>query len=123
MPQRSPILVAWAGGDAVARLREKSRDPIAEALDTCAALFPKVDVRAALRAAHWHDWQGDPYSRGAYSYLRVNGGSAREALAQSVEQTLFFAGEATSGDYSGTVSGALESGEAAALAAAGAVRL
>jgi monoamine oxidase len=92
-------------------------------LDACAALFPQVDVRTQLRAAHWHDWQADPYALGAYSYLRVNGGGARAALAKPVEQTLFFAGEATSSDYAGTVSGALQTGERAAREAVGAVRL
>jgi len=123
IPQRAPVLMAWAGGDAVARLREKSPDPIAAALDACEAAFPRVDVRSELRVAHLHDWQIDPYARGAYSYLRVGGQGAREALARPVERTLFFAGEACSAGYAGTVSGALETGERAALDAAQAIGL
>lgn len=118
MPQRAPILVAWAGGDAVRRLSEKNSDPIRAALDACEAVFPQVDVRGQLQAAYVHDWQGDPYARGAYSYLRVNGGDAREVLRAPVAGTLYFAGEATSSDYAGTVSGALETGEQAGLAVA-----
>jgi monoamine oxidase len=118
MPQRAPVLIAWAGGDAVTRLGAKSADPVAAALDACAAAFPSTNVRAQLQAAYWHDWQADPYSRGAYSYLRVKGGDAREVLGQPVEQVLYFGGEAASGEYAGTVSGALESGLRAARAAA-----
>lgn len=118
MPQKAPILIAWAGGDAVQRLREKTADPIRAALDACEAVFPQVDVRAQLQAAYLHDWQADPYARGAYSYLRVNGGDAREVLGAPVAGTLHFAGEATSSAYAGTVSGALETGNQAALAVA-----
>jgi monoamine oxidase len=61
-----------------------------------------------------HDWQADPYARGGYSYVRVGGQGAREALARPVEDTLFFAGEATAVEDSGTVGGALASGMRAA---------
>ena len=61
-----------------------------------------------------HDWGRDPFARGAYSYITVGGGEARLALAQPVEDTLFFGGEATANDgQGGTVNGALETGERA----------
>ena len=61
------------------------------------------------------DWAGDPYARGAYSYIPVGGLDAPAELAAPVEGRLFFAGEATdtAGDP-GTVHGALRSGERAA---------
>ena len=66
-----------------------------------------------------HDWSDDPFSRGAYSYIKVGGLSARAALASPVEKTLFFAGEATATDgQGGTVNGALVTGERAAREAA-----
>lgn len=111
LPHRTPLLVAWAGGGAVQRLQASHGDMVAAALDTCETLFPSVDVRAELVTAYYHDWQTDPYARGAYSYLRVNAGNAREVLATPVEDTLYFAGEATSNDEEGgTVAGAIESG-------------
>lgn len=115
MPQAAPILVAWAGGDAATRLAARRVDPVQAALDACAAVFPDVDVRARLLAAHVHDWQRDPYARGAYSYLRVNAGGARRRLAEPLDGMLYFAGEATSTSDGGTVGGALESGYRAAL--------
>ena len=61
-----------------------------------------------------HDWQADPFSRGAYSYTGVGGQRAHAALATPVAGTLFFAGEATSSDETGTVSGAIVTGKRAA---------
>jgi len=60
------------------------------------------------------DWQADPWSRTGYSYVRVGGAGAREELAAPVKETLFFAGEATDAEESGTVAGALRSGQRAA---------
>jgi monoamine oxidase len=66
------------------------------------------------RAVLVHDWQADPFARGGYSYVRVGGTGAREELAAPLEDTLFFAGEATDTEQSGTVGGALASGQRAA---------
>jgi monoamine oxidase len=63
----------------------------------------------------FHDWQTDPWSRGAYSYPRVGGADAAQALARPIRKTLFFAGEATAAkDLNGTVEGALGAGLRAA---------
>ena len=109
-PDRSPVLTGWAGGGAVQRLVEQDVDPAAAALATAAAIFPTVDITAELRNSYFHDWQADRFALGAYSYLRVGGADARERLADPIEDTIFFAGEATSSDDSGTVAGALDSG-------------
>jgi monoamine oxidase len=61
-----------------------------------------------------HDWQADPFARGGYSYVKVGGTGAREALAAPLDETLYFAGEATDTEQSGTVGGALASGLRAA---------
>jgi monoamine oxidase len=63
---------------------------------------------------HHHDFERDPFARGAYSYARPNGSGAHEQLARPLEGTLFFAGEATDPDYPATVAGAIRSGERAA---------
>jgi monoamine oxidase len=114
VPQRTPLMVAWAGGGAAQRIIEKGLDPIEAALDACQALFPDADVRAHMRNAYYHDWQADPFACGAYSFLRVGAGDARERLAEPLENRLFFAGEATWSNDAGTVAGALESGYRAA---------
>lgn len=117
IPLRAPLLVAWAGGPRATRLAGASTDELAKlAVTTLQSMFGKAcDVASLLEAAYWHDWQQDPYSRGAYSYVRVGGGDASRQLAAPLAGTLFFAGEAT--DHEGestTVTGAVRSGERAA---------
>jgi monoamine oxidase len=117
-PDAAPVLMGWAGGGAALRLVQRGVDPIRAALDTTAMLFPEVDIKAELRNAYFHDWQADPFACGAYSYLRVGAGDARERLATPIEDTLFFAGEAASSDDSGTVAGAFDTGYSSALSIA-----
>jgi monoamine oxidase len=116
-PLDDPLLVAWQGGPLAERLsRLTDREIVAEALDGLQRLFgDSVPVRTLLSQSWVHNWQRDPFSLGAYSYVGVGGLDARRLLAQPLEGTLFFAGEAT--DHAGegsTVAGALASGERAA---------
>ena len=120
-PVRTPLIVAWAGGPkAVALSGAQEADLIERALDCFGSLFNERDLaRREFEGAYTHDWSRDPYARGAYSYVAVGGDRARAALAAPVDDTLFFAGEATSVDnQGGTVNGALETGERAAVEAA-----
>jgi monoamine oxidase len=116
LPVRVPLLTTWVGGppaEALGRLRD---DQIADrAVASVEQLFPQAMVRAELRHAYLHDWQRDPFARGAYSYLAAGGDGAREALGTPLEGALFFAGEALAlRGYGGTVSGALQSAARAA---------
>ncbi|HTP97373.1 MAG TPA: NAD(P)/FAD-dependent oxidoreductase [Burkholderiales bacterium] len=116
LPERAPLMTAWAGGPNAARLAGAGRRPIVcRALATLEAMFGIDGLERRLEAAWLHDWQRDPYACGAYSYQLVGGDGAREALAAPLRDTLFFAGEATAiGNDIGTVGGALESGLRAA---------
>jgi monoamine oxidase len=116
VPRRAPLLQAWAGGPRAESLGSASHpELVRHALDTVEALFGKeVDAAGRLDATYAHDWQRDPLARGAYSYVAVGGGRAREDLAAPVDDTLFFAGEATDEEEPATVTGALQSGERAA---------
>jgi len=112
LPARAPVLIAWAGGPKAARLAGFSEARILEeALGAARLIF---GVRPALSAALMHDWRSDPFARGAYSYVLIGGKGARESLAAPVADTLYFAGEATDPEESGTVGGALASGVRAA---------
>lgn len=117
LPVRTPLLVIWAGGPRAERLSGIApREVMARAIESVETIFGKrANVARRLEAAWFHDWQQDPYSRGAYSYVTVGGAGARKALSEPLENTLFFAGEATdfSGEH-GTVAGALMSGTRAA---------
>jgi monoamine oxidase len=119
LPVRAPVLVAWAGGPRARRMSGRTAPAIIrEALDSVRILFgPQVDVAAEFEGGYVHDWQSDPYARGAYAYVCVGGHGARRSLATPLLDTLYFAGEAA--DYegeTGTVAGALQSGLRAARA-------
>jgi monoamine oxidase len=60
-------------------------------------------------------WASDPFARGSFSYLAVGATPEdRMALAEPVEDRIFFAGEATSPPYAATTHGAYLSGLRAA---------
>jgi monoamine oxidase len=121
LPVRSTLIVAWIGGPRAAALSGAAEtDLIARALDGFGALFNEPELaRREFAGGRTHDWGRDPFARGAYSYVVVGGGDSRAVLAAPLDDTLFFAGEATSTDgQGGTVNGALETGERAAAEAA-----
>jgi monoamine oxidase len=117
-PVYAPVLAAWSGGpaaDALAGLTGQQR--VDRALDSLARLLrvPRAAIDRQLRTWDAHDWAADPFARGAYSYVRVGGIEAQAALASPIENTLFFAGEATElAGHQATVHGALFAGERAA---------
>ena len=121
-PNQVPLLTAWTGG-AAAAARLASSNAIGKAafeeiaLEDLSTVFSMSvrDLRANVLSSHYHDWQSDPLSRGAYSYALAGGLTAADAMTQPVDQTLYFAGEHTANDgHWGTVHGALASGERAA---------
>jgi len=115
-PVRYPVAVLWCGGPAAAAISGASRGEIRKLVDhqLAAAFGMKPQrIRATLRALWWHDWSVDPYSRGAYSYVRAGAKDPGRTLSRPEGRTLFFAGEAA-GDNTGTVEAALESGRRAA---------
>jgi monoamine oxidase len=113
-PISAPVITGWSAGPSADPLIGRTKEEIARRAVEC--LEHIVNMRAAsVCAAFVHDWQADPFSRGAYSYVPVNHFSAREALSQPVANTLFFAGEATDTDgYAAPVHGAIRSGIRAA---------
>lgn len=116
-PVQAPILTGWAGGPAALRLEGLAQATVLErALDALARIFGvrRSALDDALDGVASHDWHADPWSRGAYTYLRVGGSEGPAKLARPLSGTLFFAGESTSPDETGTVSGALASGARAA---------
>lgn len=112
------LLTGWAGGPVAERLAALSPEGVLDrALDTLGRVggIGSGGVTALLEGAYFHDWQGDPFSRGAYSYVAVGGLAAQRALARPVAATLFFAGEATDDQgHFATVHGAIASGRRAA---------
>lgn len=117
-PCKSPIITAWAPFRAAERLSGQTE---AFVIDRCLSTLGQLlhispgKLQKEFAAAYFHDWQTDPFARGAYSYAKVGAAGAQQALAAPLAGTLFFAGEATdiSGN-NGTVHGAIASGYRAA---------
>ena len=125
LPVRSQLIVAWVGGPkALALGGAAEMHLIEQAVNGFGSLFGEPEgARREFEAGAVHDWDRDPFARGAYSYVAVGGADARARLAAPVDDALFFAGEATSNDgQGGTVSGALETGERAAAQVASSLR-
>jgi monoamine oxidase len=122
MPKSAPLITGWAGGPKAAALtirigaRADGRALLEESLGTLSRTYGIAarDLHARLISWHAHDWQADPYSRGAYSYAPAGALNASANMALPVADTLFFAGEHTDSGHWGTVHGALGSGLRAA---------
>jgi monoamine oxidase len=118
LPERTPVLIGWAGGSRAEELLSKGEQAIRNhALKALVTVFAAEleQVEEQLEEIYYHDWYGDPFSRGAYSYVPVGGLEAQMQLAAPVENTLFFAGEATNTEgHLGTVHGAIATGLRAA---------
>lgn len=118
MPEKFPIITGWAPFCSAERLSgQDQRFVVTRALETLSRLLQlsSQKLEQAFLAAYFHDWQTDPFSRGAYSYGKIGADGAQEALATPEENTLFFAGEATdTSGHNGTVHGAMASGYRAA---------
>jgi monoamine oxidase len=113
-------LTGWSGGPRAAALSGLSSTEIIRiGLETLARTFSRTvaELHEWVAEAEVCDWQLDPFSRGAYSYVRAGGFEAAQRLAEPIANTVFFAGEATHLEMNGTVAGAIESGYRAASAA------
>lgn len=117
-PLPYPILTGWAAARYARALAGRSRDElVSSALEALGRILEMdhLSLRSRLRAGFVHDWQADPYSRGAYSYVGKGGLNAPFSLAAPLDETLFFAGEAANVEgHNGTVHGAIGSGKKAA---------
>lgn len=113
-PGSTPLLTGWIGGpDAESLAHTPETSLLDMALNSLSELFPQVtDVRGRLTGFHISRWGNDPFALGAYSYAVVNGEHYKQILAEPVQNTLFFAGEALADG--GTVEAALQSGQDAA---------
>jgi monoamine oxidase len=114
LPVRAPLLVGWAGGTRAEELLNVNADALRDkSLEALSHIFaePVKSIEDQLVDCYTHDWATDPFSLGAYSYIPVGGLKAQAALAEPVENTIYFAGEAANKKgHHGTVHGALASG-------------
>ncbi len=109
-----PLLMAFTGGDFARGLEARTNDQIAgEVMGVLRKLYgTAASDPVAVRVTRW---SSDPFAGGSYSHVPVGASSAAyDELAKPVGNRVFFAGEATSRAYRGTVHGAYLSGVRAA---------
>jgi monoamine oxidase len=118
MPERVPIITGWSAAHAAESLAGVSERAIVEqAVASLGSILQleKSKIESQLTAAYFHDWDSDPFSLGAYSYVKVGGEGCQRTLGSPVGNRLFLAGEATdTSGHNGTVHGAIASGQRAA---------
>ena len=117
-PIFSNILTGWFGGTKSHAVNLDADAVRAYAITSLSSIFnlSEADVAAQTKEIYFYDWNNDPWSRGVYSYTgTVENRSGGALLADPIDETIFFAGEATDDrGCTGTVHGALNSGLRAA---------
>jgi monoamine oxidase len=117
-PLLEPVMVGWSGGIRARQLSGRTPEQIqSQAIASLARVLhvPQRRIESLVAGAWMHDWEHDPFARGAYSYQMVGGSDAPKMLARPIQRTLFFAGEASDSEGStGTVHGAIATGQRAA---------
>ena len=117
-PVDAPVITGWLAGPKATGILGASNDLLRTvvAKSLAGALgMSEESVLGHIRTVHSHNWNIDDYARGAYSYVLAGGVNAHRQLAAPLEDTLFFAGEATCGNgHNATMEGAFQSGRRAA---------
>jgi monoamine oxidase len=125
-PRETPALTGWIGGPRSAAFDQFTREQVGDAAcKELAKIFelPLPLLRSQLECCATHDWQSDPLSCGAYSYVPAGALDAVLKMATPVQQTLYFAGEHTdTTGHWGTVHAAMRSGIRAARQVLAAVK-
>jgi len=106
------VLLAFVMGEQAEYLTSLGTDT-----EITTALLQELDTMyngqatTSFIASHVQNWTTNPFIKGAYSYSTVGIGNARQIAAQSVNDKLFFAGEAMNvNGHHQTVQGAIETG-------------
>ena len=117
-PWETRTLTGWIGGPRSAAFDQFTREQVGDAAcKELARIFalPLAELRGQLIFCATYDWQADPLSRGAYSYVPAGSLDAVLKMATPIERTLYFAGEHTdTTGHWGTVHAAMRSGMRAA---------
>ena len=113
----APALMGFTSGSAARRVETMTDNQIVANVmrhirSRRGQAYRNVPDPVAVRISRW---AADPFARGSYSYPGIGGsGKDRDRLAVPIQDTLFFAGEATHRDDPASVHGAWWSGQRAA---------
>ncbi|KAF7245271.1 Lysine-specific histone demethylase 1B [Varanus komodoensis] len=120
-PQRKcSVLMSVVTGDAVATIKNlDDKQVLQQCMTVLRELFKEQEVPDPVKYFVTR-WNKDPWIQMAYSFVKTGGsGEAYDILAEDIQGTIFFAGEATNRHFPQTVTGAYLSGvrEASKIAA------
>ncbi|MES2216467.1 MAG: NAD(P)/FAD-dependent oxidoreductase, partial [Patescibacteria group bacterium] len=96
-PHTYPVLTGWLAGPRAELVKDKTEEEIIEmSLISLSNIYKKdlSELKAELVHSRVMNWPGDSFSLGAYSYSMVGSGAARKELRESVDNKIYFAGEA-----------------------------
>lgn len=110
-----PLLIGWLPGpDALVNKDKSSEQLLDKAVESLSNIFgvEKDFLKDQIIKAEVFNWPADPLTHGAYSYSTPKSIQAAEEMNRSVNNVLYFAGEAIfTGNETATVEGALASGK------------
>lgn len=120
-PQKQQsVLMSVIAGEAVASLRTlEDKQVLQQCMATLRELFKEQEVPDPIKYFVTR-WSTEPWIHMAYSFVKTCGsGEAYDIIAEEIQGTIFFAGEATNRHFPQTVTGAYLSGvrEASKIAA------
>ena len=109
--EKSAVLVAFMAGNAAQVMETKSDNEVIDSVLKVLKQMYGDDKVAEPISSHVSMWGSDKYARGAYSYVAVGcNGDDYDALSESINQNLYFAGEHCSRSNPTTCAGAMMSG-------------
>ncbi len=101
-PEPAAVITGWSAGPKADVLLGLGREAVIKrAVESLGRIGG--GKLPAIAGAYFHDWHADPFFRGAYSYVPAGKLWARAALAEPVDGTLYFAGEAANVSWGATL--------------------
>jgi monoamine oxidase len=116
-PFGRPLIEAYFGGALARELEAGGERAFADFAVSELTGVLGSDFARRVTPVRLHRWGADLFARGSYSYAQPGAADCRAALAEPVDDRLFFAGEACSTTDFSTAHGAWATGIAAADAA------
>jgi len=113
-PADLPMLTGWLGGPKAARFADNENAFFLDkAMESLSGIFSlsREAIKKGLKHVSIFNWKNEPWSRGAYSYDLAGYSQAKSVCRKSIENKIYFAGEAYyEGPYPGTVEAAVVNG-------------
>ena len=108
------VLTAFVNGKNAEYLSHQGEEAVNLIINELDSIFGNKLASNYLEKSYIMDWFKEPFIKGAYSYDKVGIGDSRNLLAASLENKVFFAGEATcTNGHHASIHGAMESAKIA----------